>query len=97
MEQTTIEDLEKKLKQWENQTIIFDLTGLVCTTVRIEYAKITSTQEDITIKNQHHNEDKIILNKHQIMKIIKDEEECFLVKFDDLQMVRICKYKEIDI
>ena len=29
MEQMTIEELEKNLNKWENETIIFDLTGLV--------------------------------------------------------------------
>ena len=97
MEQMTMEDLEKILEQWKNETIIFDLTGLITTTVRIEYAETKSTQEDIMIKNQHFQEESIILNKHQIMKIVKGEENCFLVKFDDLQMVRICRYQEIDI
>ena len=97
MEQMTIEELEKKLNQLENETIMFDLTGLVSTEIKIEHAKTIITQEDITIINQHNENEKIILNKYQIMKIVKGEEECFLVKFDDLQMVRICRYQEIDI
>ena len=84
MEPMTIEELEEKLQQWKDETILFDLTGLITTTVRIEYAQTMSTPEDITIK-------------HQIMKVMKGEENCFLVKFDDLQMVRICRYQENDI
>ena len=101
MEQITIEELEKKLENWENETIMFDLTGLVSTEVKIGHSKTTNTQEDITIKNKENEEEKVILNKYQIMKIVKDEDkeddECFLVKFDDLQMVRICRYQELDI
>lgn len=97
MEQMTIEELEKNLNKWENETIIFDLTGLVSTEIKIENIKATSTQEDITIKNKLYENEKISLNKRQIMKIIKGEEQCFLVKFDDLQMVRICRYQEADI
>ena len=97
MEQMTIEELEKKLNQLENETIVFDLTGLVSTEIKIEHIKTIITQEDITVINQHNENEKIILNKYQIMKIVKGEEECFLVKFDDLQMVRICRYQEIDI
>ena len=97
MEQMTIEELEKNLNKWENETIIFDLTGLVSTEIKIENIKATSTQEDITIKNKLYENEKISFNKHQIMKIIKGEEQCFLVKFDDLQMVRICRYQEADI
>ncbi len=97
MEQMTIEELEKILKQWKNETIVFDLTGLITTTVRIECAEIIYTEEEITIKNQNYQEEKVVLNKYQIMKIVRGEENCFLVKFDDLQMVRICRYQEIDI
>ncbi len=97
MEQMTIEELEKKLNQWENETIMFDLTGVVSTEVKIEHIKTIITQEDITVVNQHNEDEKIIFNKYQIMKIVKGEEECFLIKFDDLQMVRICRYQETDI
>ena len=58
---------------------------------------VNISEEEITILNQNNKEESIRLNRYQIMKIVKGEENCFLVKFDDLQMVRICRYQELDI
>ncbi len=93
----TIEALEKMLNQWNNETIVFDLTGLIETTVKVEHAQTSSNQENITVQNEFNKEERVIWNKYQIMKVVKGEEDCILVKFDDLQMLRICRYQEVDI
>ena len=87
MVQMTMEELEQKLKQWENMTINLVLEGLIATVIRIENAKVTCTQDEITIYNKNNQDKKVILNTHQIMKIEKQNDVCFSIKFDALQNV----------
>ena len=85
----TIEEIEQKLKQWENTTINLVLEGMIATVIKIENEKAEFTQDEITIYSQSNKEVKVILNRHQIMKIEKQQERCFSIKFDALQSVTI--------
>lgn len=85
----TIEELEQKLKQWENATINLVLEGMIATVIKIEEEKAEATSDEIIIYSQTNEEKKVILNKHQIMKIEKQNEKCLSVKFDALLSI-IC-------
>lgn len=89
MEQVTIEELKQKLKQWENTTVNLVLEGMIATVIKIENEKAKYTQDEITIYSQSNKEEEVILNRHQIMKIEKQQERCFSIKFDALQSVTI--------
>ena len=73
MEQVTIEELKQKLKQWENTTVNLVLEGMIATVIKIENEKAKYTQDEITIYSQSNKEEEVILNRHQIMKIEKQQ------------------------
>lgn len=85
----TIEELEQKLKQWENTTVNLVLEGMIATVIKIENEQSEYTKDEITIYNKNDQEVKVILNRHQIMKIEKQNEKCISAKFDALQGVTI--------
>ena len=88
----TIEELEQKLKQWENTTVNLVLEGMIATVIKIENEKVEYTQDEIIIWNKNEQEVKVILNRHQIMKMEKQNENCFSVKFDALQGVTFIQF-----
>lgn len=85
----TIEELEQKLKKWENTTINLVLEGMIATVIKIENEKVKYTKDEIIIYSQSNKEEEVILNRHQIMKIEKQQEGCFSIKFGALQSVTI--------
>ena len=80
----TIEELEQKLKDWENTIINLVLEGMIATVIKIENAKVEFTSNEIVIYSQINEENRVILNRHQIMKMEKQNERCLFVKFDGL-------------
>ena len=80
----TIEELEQKLKEWENTIINLVLEGMIATVIKIENAKVEFTSNEIVIYSQINEENIVILNRHQIMKMEKQNERCLSVKFDGL-------------
>ena len=85
----TIEELEQKLKKWENTTINLVLEGMIATVIKVENEKVKYTKDEIIIYSQGNKEEEVILNRHQIMKIEKQQERCFSIKFGALQSVTI--------
>ena len=49
----TIEELEQKLKQWENTTVNLVLEGMIATVIKIENEKVEYTQDEIIIWNKN--------------------------------------------
>lgn len=91
MKTISIEELERKLQEFENTTISVNLDGIISTEIKLENEKTEKTKDKIVLYNQKNKDIKLALNKHQIMKIEEQNENNILIIFDALQKVNIIK------
>ena len=84
-----VDEFIKFLESKENRNIILELNGIIKTTIEIKQIEIKEHDKYLTIQNKENKEQKITINMHQLMKINRLNENEFLLKFDQLQEIKI--------
>ena len=82
----------KFLENQENRNIILELNGIIKTTIEIKQIEIKEYDKYLNLQSKESKESKeqkIKINLHQLMKINKLNEDKFLLKFDQLQEIKI--------
>ena len=85
----TTEELIKYLEKQTNKNAVLELEGIIETKIKIEEIEIKNKEKFLTMQSKKINKQKIVLNLHQLMKITMLEEDTILLKFDQLQTVKI--------
>ena len=85
----TTEELIKYLEKQTNKNAVLELEGIIETRIKIEEIEIKNIEKSLTLQSKKIKEQKVVLNLHQLMKITILEEDTILLKFDQLQTVKI--------
>lgn len=85
----TTEEFIKYLEKQLNKNAVLELEGIIETKIKIEEIEIKNKEKFLTMQSKKINKQKIVLNLHQLMKITMLEEDTILLKFDQLQTVKI--------
>ena len=88
MNNIKVDTLVERLSKSDIQNIQLHFEGTVGFDIEIKSFKIKKTIDNIEIYNKQ--EQKVVLNIHQIMKIIMELDNEFKILFDGLQSVNIC-------
>lgn len=89
MNQVTIYEVEKSLKENENKTVCLELHGMITANFEIHFVEMEIQEDKIVIKNKQVEEEKIEIERYQIMKIEQHKRKVFLLKFDAPQSILI--------
>lgn len=85
----TTEEFIKYLEKQLNKNAVLELEGIIETRIKIEEIEIKNIEKSLTLQSKKIKEQKVVLNLHQLMKITMLEENTILLKFDQLQTVKI--------
>ena len=85
----TTEEFIKYLEKQLNKNAVLELEGIIETRIKIEEIEIKNIEKSLTLQSKKIKEQKVVLNLHQLMKITILEENTILLKFDQLQTVKI--------
>ena len=88
MNNIKVDTLVERLSKSDIQNIQLHFEGTVGFDIEIKSFKIKKTIDNIEIYNKQ--EQKVVLNVHQIMKVIMESDNEFKILFDGLQSVNIC-------
>lgn len=91
VEKIDIEKLEEILKEKQNEKIIIELEGMVIAKFDIQNVKIVCTKDFISFLDNSlvgENSQVLSINRHQIMKITRQNEHVLVIEFDAPQLVR---------
>lgn len=88
MNNIKVDTLVERLSKSDIQNIRLHFEGTVGFDIEIKSFKIKKTTDNIEIYNKQ--EQKVVLNIHQIMKVIMESDNKFKILFDGLQFVNIC-------
>lgn len=88
MNNIKVETLVERLSKSDIQNVRLHFEGTVRFDIEIKSFKIKKTTDNIEIYNKQ--EQKVVLNVHQIMKVIMESDNEFKILFDGLQSVNIC-------
>ena len=83
------EEFIKYLEKHTNKNVVLELKGIIETKIKIENIEIKNIEKFLTLQSEKIKEQKVVLNLHQLMKITMLEENTILLKFDQLQTVKI--------
>ena len=83
------EEFIKYLEKQLNKNAVLELEGIIETRIKIEEIEIKNIEKSLTLQSKKIKEQKVVLNLHQLMKITILEENTILLKFDQLQTVKI--------
>ena len=88
MNNIKVDTLVERLSKSDIQNIQLHFEGTVGFDIEIKSFKIKKTGDNIEIYNKQ--EQKVVLNIHQIMKVTMESDNEFKILFDGLQFVNIC-------
>ena len=88
MNNIKVETLVERLSKSDMQNVQLHFEGTVGFDIEIKSFKIKKTVDTIEIYNKQ--EQKVVLNVHQIMKVTMISKNEFKILFDGLQTVKIC-------
>ena len=88
MNNIKVDTLVERLSKSDIQNIQLHFEGTVGFDIEIKSFKIKKTIDNIEIYNKQ--EQKVVLNIHQIMKVTMESDNEFKILFDGLQFVNIC-------
>lgn len=83
------EEFIKYLEKHTNKNVVLELKGIIETKIKIENIEIKNIEKFLTLQSEKIKEQKVVLNLHQLMKITMLEQNTILLKFDQLQTVKI--------
>lgn len=85
----TTEEFIKYLEKQLNKNAVLELEGIIETKIKLEEIEIKNIEKSLILQSKKIKEQKVVLNLHQLMKITILEENTILLKFDQLQTVKI--------
>lgn len=85
----TTEEFIKYLEKQLNKNAVLELEGIIETKIKLEEIEIKNIEKSLILQSKKIKEQKVVLNLHQLMKITMLEENTILLKFDQLQTVKI--------
>ena len=88
MNNIKVETLVERLSKSDMQNVQLHFEGTVGFDIEIKSFKIKKTVDNIEIYNKQ--EQKVVLNVHQIMKVTMISKNEFKILFDGLQTVNFC-------
>lgn len=88
MNNIKVKTLVERLSKSDIQNVQLHFEGTVGFDIEIKSFKIKKTVDTIEIYNKQ--EQKVVLNVHQIMKITEESDNKFKILFDGPQIVNIC-------
>lgn len=85
----SLEELIIYLKNNENKKVILQLQGIISTNIEIKECKFKFDNMYLTIENTKNQNERIILNLHQLMRFNVINQNKILLEFEQLQNITI--------